>query len=289
MDSNEIIDDQVHVLISEFVHYSFIESADDNYLAARWCFLNQCDITFYCLAHQSIEMLTKAILLLNGMSAKSQSHETDRLITEVRSLAGALIPDILEKPAGLSFSVWDVESPEQFVERLKRNGHPENRYGTFGYAREEVDVVKLDLMYSILRRLCLPLDKLPRLRQHLDSEQPRSNREILLLNPQFGASLFGSKLRDVREGKHGESAKDALLQLNFVLAPESVLVTRHTLTRKWMNPPIGIPLRPLRDGSEDVDAVAKSKKFAKWLLKNVKLDKETQRYVSELVGAQKSD
>lgn len=62
----EILDDSFadkHSIINEL----FIATADDNYVLARWQHLN---VDFFWLAVHALEKYLKAVLLLNGKSAK---------------------------------------------------------------------------------------------------------------------------------------------------------------------------------------------------------------------------
>jgi hypothetical protein len=47
----------------------FISTADDNYVAARWCYLDGLNIDFFWLSVHSLEKYLKAALLLNCKSA----------------------------------------------------------------------------------------------------------------------------------------------------------------------------------------------------------------------------
>ena len=65
----------------------FVGTADNNYIAARWCYANGLHLDFYWLAVHCLEKYLRAVLLLNGREAKSQSHKITDLYSEVETLA----------------------------------------------------------------------------------------------------------------------------------------------------------------------------------------------------------
>ncbi len=74
----EILDDSFadkHSIINEL----FIATADDNYVLARSCFHQHLNVDFFWLAVHALEKYLKAVLLLNGKTAKSYGHDIVKL------------------------------------------------------------------------------------------------------------------------------------------------------------------------------------------------------------------
>jgi len=119
-----------HSIVNEF----FVKTADDNYVAARWCFVEGLDVDFFWLAVHVLEKYLKAALLLNGRPAKSYSHDIVKLYAAVAPLAPELLPKKLPKPEQFDDDLhWREETPEVFLKRLYGDGQPGNRYQLFGY------------------------------------------------------------------------------------------------------------------------------------------------------------
>jgi HEPN domain-containing protein len=120
----EVLDDffaEKHSIINEL----FVETADDNYALARWCFHQHLNVDFYWLALHALEKYLKAILLLNGKSAKSYSHDIVKLYTHVTPLAPELFPSMLVKPEDVMPDQYShIEKVADFIARLYRDGHP---------------------------------------------------------------------------------------------------------------------------------------------------------------------
>ncbi len=91
----------------------FVDTADDNYVAARWCYSQSLFIDFNWLAVHALEKYLKAVVLLNGGSARKFSHNIVKLYAAVRPIAGDLLPANLDKPSRVRSSGWHDESPRQ--------------------------------------------------------------------------------------------------------------------------------------------------------------------------------
>jgi hypothetical protein len=51
---------------NNLVHELFVRTADENYIAARWCAINRLNTDFLWLAVHALEKYLKAALLVNG-------------------------------------------------------------------------------------------------------------------------------------------------------------------------------------------------------------------------------
>lgn len=141
----------------ELVRRMFRDTADQNYIAARWCFLNGLNVDFYWLALHSIEKYLKTILLLNGKAA-GHGHDIVKLYSEILPLTSGLLLENFRRPPTHDVNWWHEDLPDTFIHRLNNEGHSENRYATFGSRRWYDDIFKVDQIIFALRRICHPLD-----------------------------------------------------------------------------------------------------------------------------------
>jgi hypothetical protein len=120
-----------HSIVEEL----FIKTADDNYVAARWCFTYGLDVDFFWLAVHALEKYLKAALLLNGRSARSYKaggkektygHDIVRLYGDVQPLAPELLPTKMTCPTEINDPQWYEEPAERFIARLYDMGHADN-------------------------------------------------------------------------------------------------------------------------------------------------------------------
>ena len=210
--------DESHADKSSIIKELFVATADDNYVVARWCYLEGMNVDFLWLAVHCLEKYLKAVLLFNGHSAKSYGHDIVELYAAVYPLAPELLPNDLTKPQGLDFPYWHAETVGPFLERLYRDGQADNRYQLFGYVRHAEDLFKLDEMVFRIRRMCQPLEA-HFLSKKRDNVPDLSNRDCLRERPRCAHRLY-SKLEDTFDGKRGEALQHAAISNNFSFAPD---------------------------------------------------------------------
>ena len=100
--------ESIHAEQGLIVRELFVDTADDNYITARWCFVEGLNVDYFWLAVHALEKYMKASLLLNGHSAKgyldhagkrrSFGHDITKLYGYLRSFAADLLPDNLPRP-----------------------------------------------------------------------------------------------------------------------------------------------------------------------------------------------
>jgi hypothetical protein len=234
-----------HDIVSEL----YIKTADENYVAARWCFANGLDIDFFWLAAHCMEKYLKAALLLNERPAKTYSHDIERLYADVRPLAPELLPTTLtvpdHLPTGSIFSLGD-EPVEKFVKRLYFYGQPDNRYSFIGYNRRGSDIIKFDQLVFAVRRLCQPLEAhfLGQRFRGKSGVPEQTRRERMLLDDPSSRNLY-SHLEEIIDGKRGKILRRALLNWNLPFAPRSYkhgsmaygsMVRNPVLVRRFLDP-----------------------------------------------------
>jgi hypothetical protein len=143
---------------ARWVLQTFLSTADQNYILARWAVLNYLHLDFFWMGLHAVEKYFKAILLLNGKSAANQKHDIERLSRDVLSLHPKLSWGEFQKPPSMGPG-WRKEDASSYIARLNRRGNPDNRYLTYGYYFQMEDLVKLDQLAWQVRRHCRPLIK----------------------------------------------------------------------------------------------------------------------------------
>jgi hypothetical protein len=209
-----------HDIIKEL----FLKTADQTYVVARWCFLNRLYLDFYWNSAHGLEKLLKVVLLMNGRSAKLAAdgkpygHDVSRLFEAVRSIAPALLPTTLSRPADLKMDHWREESVEAFVRRLNDLGQPDNRYNIFGFSQQPEDIYKLDIVVFAVRQLCIPLDA-PFWGRRQDAPNDKTFRQMFADHPKSVLRRVGTKFYDLIGRKGTPAVKEAALTHNLPFAP----------------------------------------------------------------------
>jgi len=204
---------------TSLVHELFVRTADENYITARWCAIQRLNTDFLWLAVHALEKYLKAVLLLNGRSARKYGHDIVRLYGQVKALAGPLLPDRLSQPTDLDIYHWRERTPEEFVEHLLRNGNADNRYLIYGYVIASQDLHMLDQMVFAIRRLICPLDE--RVFRSRRSGSPTfTHRELLARQPEHYSRMF-MPLDELVGAKEDSAAREAALNLTSPSPPMS--------------------------------------------------------------------
>ncbi len=255
---------------NNLVHELLVRTADENYIAARWCAINRLNTDFLWLAVHALEKYLKAVLLVNGRSSRKYSHDIVRLYADVKTLAGALLPDTLAKPADLDTDHWFDRTPEQFTEYLLRNGNADNRYLIYGYVTSSQDLHMLDTMVFAIRRLICPLDE--RMFPRRDPGAPTvTHREILTRQPEHYGRMF-MPLDDLISAREASPARAVALNLNVAFAPEDY---PHEPLRSGSSARNPVIMRRILDPleSDNPAYAAEGVELARWFLANVQVPK----------------
>lgn len=269
-----------HSLVGEL----FVRTADENYITARWCADQQLHADFLWLAVHALEKYLKAVLLLNGSTAKGYSHDIVRLYADVKSIAGPLLPDQLVQPPTLDIYHWHDRTADWFIEQLLKNGNADNRYSIYGYVAFGQYLHMLDTMVFAIRRLVCGLDE-----RYIKSNLPKAptftNRDLLTRNPRYHSGL-GMPLDEMISAKEQTPRRHAALNLNMEFAPDGYPHTEMRSGTTARNPVI---LRRILDplSSDNRDYAADGIELAVWLLDKVRLPKEVVAEVEAAVAAAK--
>ena len=262
--------DPLHALKHSIVNTMFIVTADDNYVLARWAFLNDLNVDFLWLAVHCLEKYLKAALLLNGRTAKPYKHDITELYVEARSLAPELLPIDLIQPSGLEFDYWHKETVDEFVGRLYRDGQADNRYQLYGYVRRADDLFKLDQLVFAVRPMCQPLEV-----HFLGKSRPdvpdTSRRDWMQKNPNAFTNL-NSRLEEIMSGKGGVDLTHAALNCNFPFARSGFAHTPIGYVTASQNPVLFRRIyEPLKHGPQHF---AETDQLWEWVQDNIYMPKK---------------
>jgi HEPN domain-containing protein len=257
-----------HAEKHSIVRELFINTADDNYINARCCFNEGLHADFFWLSVHALEKYMKAILLMNGRSSKSYSHDIVKLYPQIRALAPELLPTKLIKPDdAMPEDYWHDEEVDAFIKRLYRDGQADNRYQLYGYSRRADDLWKIDQLIFNVRRLCRSLEV------HFLGERkigvPNDSVRQRLLKDQPSAWALHCKLEATIEGKRGDVLQHALLNWNHAFAPSDY---QHTPADYVYASSNSVLIRrifePLEGGSGNF---AEADKLWSWIKANIQL------------------
>lgn len=211
---------QFEVKKEQYVTEIFIDTGDEDYITARWLFLNGLSRQFFWSAAQSLEKYLKAALLLNGHPVKEgYGHNITKLFSKASSFVGDLIPENLEVPKQVKLfstykNFWGDSSTREFVSHIHKHGDPNNRYDYFGIKQGAGDLYKLDQVVFALRNIAIKLDRVV---DPVDSTKTYADRIREYPGQQLRA--FGEHL--VEKDKAKLSVYMAACENNFPFAPKA--------------------------------------------------------------------
>ena len=143
--------------IADIVIETFIDSADIDYINARFMALNHQYRPFFWPALQAIEKCLKASLIFCGVPVRGNNfgHKLismantlrphDKVLEELK-LAPAEQHSELER-----LNLWGTHDPMEFIASVEEYGDPSNRYNLFGSKYEASYLPKLDQIVWALR------------------------------------------------------------------------------------------------------------------------------------------
>jgi len=218
---------EMDALKNSVVTQMFVDTADQNYLIARWAYHRSMFIDFFWNSVHSLEKYLKASLLLNGRSAiinqdeQAYGHDLTRLFTDVQIYAGDLFPERLTQPRQLDMPHWRDETPTEFLARFNGLGNANNRYNLFGYVQRWEDLHHFDQFVYFTRRVAFNLEVSPFLgRGPYPETAPKTVRECLGRDVKYSPRSASSRLHKLLGTKGDDELRDAGLKLNFQFAPD---------------------------------------------------------------------
>ena len=150
----------IEVHIAKVIVESFVEPADDDYLAARSLAIGGLHRSYYWSAAQAVEKYLKAFLLLNGVSVRDISHGLNTLLTEAKKCEARFADIDISPHSNLSLpSYFPLSQPalDQFILVLEKYGSPSNRYNNHGEIYDTGHLFALDsLVYQLRSKMQAP-------------------------------------------------------------------------------------------------------------------------------------
>jgi HEPN domain-containing protein len=269
--------DDLYAEKHSIVREMFIATADDNYIAARWCYLEELNVDFFWLAVHSVEKYLKAALLLNGQSARSYNHDIVRLYADVKRLAPELLPERLMNRADLASGQWLVETAEKFVARLYSNGLAENRYLVFGFAKQPEDLLKLDELVFRVQRLCQPLEA------HFSGRNiarapDKPMREWLKEHPTTASDLHAN-LEKILQGERGKTLQGVSVKWNYLFAPKNMAQPGPIYMTASASSVLA--RRVIDDLKEGPQTYSRNDRLWEWVKSNIELSKDARKEIDK--------
>lgn len=279
-DLNEQEQEQLQASQMDVVHRLYVGTADQDYIAARWCFTNGFYTNFFWLGVHALEKYQKAVLLLNNFTSKKFSHDIVDLYKAIMPISGDLLPRILTAPEGLQTGRDLI--PEKFLDYLYARGNPHNRYLIYGYSAHEQDIFMLDQMVFAVRRLTIPLDGRAFLR-HVKCAM--TYRERLTREPDYFPDL-SMPLDLAIQGKENSPVPVRMAAFAINLTPFTPAgfddVPASVPRIAFQNSPIALRiLDPLKRGVPPAVPIA----VARWCLDNIELPANIKKEIEEAVAA----
>lgn len=199
----------------------FINTADEDYLLARWCYFNNMHRQFFWHAAQATEKYLKASLVLNNNCIKNINHLLSAAFVMVRTYGAEFLQPFKQPSENLIFSknpnLWKDEALENFIARIEQHGTPSNRYDYFGIYLEITDLYKLDQLIFSLRNLSVNLDDVY---DDVNDHEYKgfAYSKILRLKPNNQLFPFDEKL--INDKRYCKSLYDLARDNNYVFAKE---------------------------------------------------------------------
>jgi hypothetical protein len=254
---------------NEVVRRMFVTTADGNYILARSAYFLRLPFDFYWLGLHALEKYYKAVLLMNGLSAKGYRHDLIRLNETARSIAGRLLKTRFKRPP-IKELRWFEESVDDYVARLNRFGSAHNRYATYGYWLLDDELFKLDQLVWQVRRCCRPFH----LERPVPGEKPinTNNKKLLRLNKREW-KVNRWPLEELIEGPDDDPRRSTVLLFNLPFAPEGEHKLAQTFSASHA-PPLADWFRLLRASTQDTRVENSASKVLKWVDENIDFGRE---------------
>lgn len=141
--------------ITDIIDETFVVTADDDYLNARWLSISGMHRSFFWAASQAIEKYLKANLLYHGISVKDYGHKIIAMTKELQKHDSEFRKLQLTPPQQLEFlrenKFWGTTEVGSFIDEVCKYGSPDNRYDYFGVDYKPSYLFKLDKLVFSLR------------------------------------------------------------------------------------------------------------------------------------------
>jgi len=135
-----------------------VAPADENYYLARWCRINRLYAEFFWQAQQAIEKYLKATLVVNDVPVQEIGHDLSRAFEKHKIAFDDLAFCEFKKPKRLTDRLWRPKSPENFLQKINTQGHPDSRYRLISWHNSPTDLFMLDQLAFAFRRLTVGIN-----------------------------------------------------------------------------------------------------------------------------------
>lgn len=254
--------------INTITRRMFVTTADSNYIMARLAFFHELDFDFFWLSLHALEKYYKAILLINGSTAKKYSHKLTDLHSAVMTLEPRFPIGPFSDPA-IEDLLWRDEPIERYLKRLDLLGSPDNRYATYGYSLRTDDLFKVDQLVWHVRRCCRQIRyKIPSLNGQIEIDHVKELRN--------GKGLWKLGSHTPIEDLLAKSDKDALrsefLYLNIPFAPGAshALISDRSASHQ---PPFAEYFRLMNTPDADPSVRERSAEILRWAMKHIQFNR----------------
>ncbi|WP_299561178.1 HEPN domain-containing protein [uncultured Sulfitobacter sp.] len=194
----------------------FFDKADEDYVTARFLFLNRLYSQFPWVACQALEKYLKAALLLRYEIAE-RKHNLKSNFSKLNQCSGVSFPRMIEAPSGFNFLLeqqnpcgkskrWNYRmQTSQFISKLEKMGSPSSRYNQTNISIEHYDIHRFDAVSKMVRDTAL------------DGPHVRLNRSIenLYSREEACQSLRFGRLKLTRE------VSEMIFKENYAYFPQS--------------------------------------------------------------------
>ena len=193
---------QYELIRNAVVRECLVDMADRDYIAARLCWRGRLPEQFLWNGLQALEKQFKAIVVLNGRSAKGFGHNIEKGLTHVLAIADLKVdpPKVIR----------------DFVKYL--NHHAPNRYLERPFYLRGAELFELDRAFWHFRRYCQDFRATARYLKKTDAEWLDMNQQWFT-NPShtrrpYRFRIQGGYLEETLEGRRGREQYDALVWKN---------------------------------------------------------------------------
>lgn len=261
---------------NEIVYSMFVRTADVNYLSARAAFFELRDWDFWWLTLHAVEKYLKAILLLNGHSARmprGKGHDIPLLLDRVALIDARLSRPVFHRPA-FANDGWADYADETFIRRLNDYGSADNRYGIGGYVTRSDDLFRVDQLVFWGRRHAQPLT------QDWSGVGPVDIIDMLARNPRDWGHFARS--HPLESLKSGDASMVIFERLNEPFFPDA----RHhllSIRSSSSNGPFADVVRALENEPKGSEQHRYNRLVVEWALANITMSSEDGDFLRALL------
>ncbi|MDO8342103.1 MAG: HEPN domain-containing protein [Cellvibrio sp.] len=154
LSDNELASAEINIV--QVINDSFIVTADEDYLHARFLAIKRLHRAFFWSAAQAIEKYLKAFLLMNGVSVKENSHKIFPLLEKAIQIDPTIKLTSLNTHKAIKINEKTKKhlkklNIESFINDIQANGTPNNRYNQQGITFNTSHLLGLDSFVYFLR------------------------------------------------------------------------------------------------------------------------------------------